>query len=113
MQGPDCFGEYLIYFNCFDFYRPRVIIQIKRQILGQARRLERGQQMTVQILVAEIYTYYAVILSGTLHYHTLSIENGGAAYAANEEPLSVQCTNLSFKKIKKDLIPMGMKLTLS
>ena len=53
VQDPDCFGEDLIYFNCFDFYRPRVIIQIKRQILGQARRLERGQQMTVQILAAE------------------------------------------------------------
>ena len=29
------------------------MLPIKRQILGQARMLERGQQMTVQILAAE------------------------------------------------------------
>ena len=43
--------------------------------------------MTVQILAAETYYYQAVILGGTLHYHTPSIESGGAAYAATEEPL--------------------------
>ena len=66
------------------------MLPIKRQILGQARMLERGQQMTVQILAAETYCYQAVILSRTLHYHILSIESGGAACAVTEEPLSVQ-----------------------
>ena len=58
------------------------MLPIKRQILGQARMLEWGQQMTVQILAAETYCYQAVILSGTLHC-------GGAASAATEEPLAV------------------------
>ena len=70
------------------------MLPIKRQILGQARMLERGQQMTVQILAAETYCYQAVILGRTLHYHTLSIESGGAAYAATEESLSVHSAYL-------------------
>ena len=50
--------------------------------------------MTVQILAAETYCYQAVILGRTLHYHTLSIESRGAAYAATEEPLSVHSAYL-------------------
>ena len=56
--------------------------------------LEQDQQMTIQILAAETYCYQAVILGRTLHYHTLSIESGGAAYAATEEPLSVHSAYL-------------------
>ena len=55
--------------------------------LGQARMLEWGQQMTIQILATETYYYQAVILGRTLHYQTPSIESEGAAYAATEEPL--------------------------
>ena len=52
--------------------------------------LEQGQQNVPSkfLLQKPSYecAYQAVILSETLHYHTPSRGNGGAAYAANEEP---------------------------
>ena len=76
-------------FYVLQTFQGKLMLPIKRKILGHARMLERGQQMTIQNLAAETYCYQAVILGRTLRYHTLSSKSGGAAFAATEEPLSV------------------------
>jgi len=40
-------------FYVLQTFQGKLMLPIKQQILGQARMLERGQQMTIQILAAE------------------------------------------------------------
>jgi len=70
------------------------------------KKSEHGQQMTVQSLAAETCecAHEVAILVGTLHYHTLSRGNGGAAYTQQRRAI-VWCVSIRFF--------LGMKPALS
>ena len=76
-KAPTALGEHQFFliqsFTC----RPKVTIPIKQQILGQARRLERGQQMTIQILAAETITEI-LAADGHVYMEIFHPKNSGA-----------------------------------